>query len=64
MYILFFVEIFQIDLNKLMRVGMITMDEKINVTPTMTGRLMARYYVDFETMKMFTQVYIFHIFYN
>uniref|UniRef100_A0A6P7F9E2 DNA 3'-5' helicase n=1 Tax=Diabrotica virgifera virgifera TaxID=50390 RepID=A0A6P7F9E2_DIAVI len=49
-------EMFQIDLNKLVSAGMIIMDENINVVPTMTGSLMARYYVDFETMKMFTQI--------
>ncbi|XP_056635461.1 probable ATP-dependent DNA helicase HFM1 [Diorhabda sublineata] len=49
-------EMFQIDLNKLVRAGMITMDENINVSPTITGQLMANYYVDFETMKMFTQI--------
>ncbi|CAG9857246.1 unnamed protein product [Phyllotreta striolata] len=49
-------EMFQIDLNKLVLNGMIEVDEYINVKPTSTGRLMARYYVDFQTMKMFTQL--------
>ncbi|KAJ8923069.1 hypothetical protein NQ315_001621 [Exocentrus adspersus] len=49
-------EICQIDLNKLVKTGMITMDQNIVITPTVTGKIMAKYYVDFETMKLFTQI--------
>ncbi|KAG5884827.1 hypothetical protein JTB14_012035 [Gonioctena quinquepunctata] len=49
-------EICQIDLNKLRSAGMITMDHNVNITPTKTGEIMAKYYVAFETMKLFTQI--------
>nr|CAH7763205.1 unnamed protein product [Callosobruchus chinensis] len=49
-------EIFQIDLNKLVSSGMLCMDHNIMITPTVTGQLMARYYIAFETMKLFTQL--------
>lgn len=35
---------------------MLTLDHNINITPTNKGCLMAKYYVDFETMKIFDQV--------
>ncbi|VEN38347.1 unnamed protein product [Callosobruchus maculatus] len=49
-------EIFQIDLNKLVTSGMLCMDQNIVITPTVTGKLMAKYYIAFETMKLFTQL--------
>ncbi|KAJ8959089.1 hypothetical protein NQ318_022346 [Aromia moschata] len=49
-------EICQIDLNKLVKAGMLTMDENIIITPTKTGEIMAKFYVAFETMKLFTQI--------
>nr|CAI5862914.1 unnamed protein product [Callosobruchus analis] len=49
-------EMFQIDLNKLVSSGMLCMDQNIIITPTVTGQLMARYYIAFETMKLFTQL--------
>lgn len=49
-------EICQIDLNKLVKAGMITMDQNVTIRPTIIGEIMANYYVAFETMKLFTQV--------
>uniref|UniRef100_A0AAR5PU90 DNA 3'-5' helicase n=1 Tax=Dendroctonus ponderosae TaxID=77166 RepID=A0AAR5PU90_DENPD len=49
-------EMCQIDLNKLVATGMIRMNQAIEVTPTVIGEIMAKYYVAFETMKLFTQV--------
>ncbi|KAJ8927312.1 hypothetical protein NQ314_020226 [Rhamnusium bicolor] len=45
-----------IDLNKLVSGGMLTMDQNIVITPTMTGQIMAKYYIAYETMKLFTQI--------
>ncbi|XP_061587436.1 probable ATP-dependent DNA helicase HFM1 [Cololabis saira] len=44
------------NLNSLSSIDVITMDEDINIKTTEAGRLMARYYVAFETMKQFTNV--------
>uniref|UniRef100_A0A3Q3LJI7 DNA 3'-5' helicase n=1 Tax=Labrus bergylta TaxID=56723 RepID=A0A3Q3LJI7_9LABR len=43
------------NLNSLSSLGLIDMDEDINIKPT-GGRLMARYFVAFDTMKQFSQV--------
>ncbi|XP_030630596.1 probable ATP-dependent DNA helicase HFM1 [Chanos chanos] len=44
------------NLNSLASIGLITMDEDINIKPAETGKLMARYYVAFDTMKQFSKV--------
>ncbi|KAM6919896.1 putative ATP-dependent DNA helicase HFM1 [Lycodopsis pacificus] len=44
------------NLNSLSSIGLIDMDEDINIKPTEGGRLMARYYVAFDTMKQFSNV--------
>uniref|UniRef100_A0A3Q3LBA5 Probable ATP-dependent DNA helicase HFM1 n=1 Tax=Mastacembelus armatus TaxID=205130 RepID=A0A3Q3LBA5_9TELE len=44
------------NLNSLSSVGLIDMDEDINIKPTEAGRLMARYCVAFDTMKHFSKV--------
>ncbi|XP_034558917.1 probable ATP-dependent DNA helicase HFM1 isoform X2 [Notolabrus celidotus] len=44
------------NLNSLSSLGLIDMDEDINIKPTETGRLMARYCVAFDTMKQFSKV--------
>ncbi|XP_028283310.1 probable ATP-dependent DNA helicase HFM1 [Parambassis ranga] len=44
------------NLNSLSSIGLINMDEDINIKPTEAGRLMARYCVAFDTMKQFDQV--------
>lgn len=44
------------NLNELSSIGLIQMDEDINIKPTEPGRLMARYCVAFETMKKFSKV--------
>ncbi|KAM3865988.1 putative ATP-dependent DNA helicase HFM1 [Diretmus argenteus] len=44
------------NLNSLSSIGLITMDEDVNIKPTEAGRLMARYYVAFDTMKQFSNV--------
>ncbi|CAG9766223.1 unnamed protein product [Ceutorhynchus assimilis] len=46
----------QLDLNKLVGAGMIQISEDIEITPTIVGGIMAKYYVAFETMKLFTQI--------
>lgn len=51
-----FLEICQIDLNRLVKAGMITIDQNIAIKSTQIGQIMANYYVAFETMKLFTQV--------
>uniref|UniRef100_A0A3P8T828 Probable ATP-dependent DNA helicase HFM1 n=1 Tax=Amphiprion percula TaxID=161767 RepID=A0A3P8T828_AMPPE len=43
------------NLNSLSSIGLIDMDEDINIKPT-AGRLMARYCVAFDTMKQFSEV--------
>ncbi|XP_059199855.1 probable ATP-dependent DNA helicase HFM1 [Centropristis striata] len=43
-------------LNALSSIGLINMDEDINIKPTESGRLMARYCVAFDTMKQFSKV--------
>lgn len=35
---------------------MITIDQNITITPKVNGKIMAKYYIAFETMKLFTQV--------
>uniref|UniRef100_A0AAV2JRF2 DNA 3'-5' helicase n=1 Tax=Knipowitschia caucasica TaxID=637954 RepID=A0AAV2JRF2_KNICA len=44
------------NLNALSSIGLIHMDEDINIKTTEPGRLMARYCVAFETMKQFSQI--------
>ncbi|XP_041804440.1 probable ATP-dependent DNA helicase HFM1 [Chelmon rostratus] len=44
------------NLNSLSSIGLISMDEDINIKPTEAGRLMARYCVAFDTMKQFSKV--------
>ncbi|XP_038574292.1 probable ATP-dependent DNA helicase HFM1 isoform X1 [Micropterus salmoides] len=44
------------NLNSLSSIGLIDMDEDINIKPTEAGRLMARYCVAFDTMKHFSKV--------
>ncbi|XP_050925720.1 probable ATP-dependent DNA helicase HFM1 [Lates calcarifer] len=44
------------NLNSLSSIGLIDMDEDINIKPTEAGRLMARYCVAFDTMKQFCKV--------
>ncbi|XP_049816941.1 probable ATP-dependent DNA helicase HFM1 [Aethina tumida] len=46
----------QIQINKLARAGMLTLDQNITITPTDVGKIMAKYCVAFETMKLFTRV--------
>ncbi|KAJ3595533.1 hypothetical protein NHX12_004836 [Muraenolepis orangiensis] len=44
------------NLNSLSSMGLISMDEDVNIKPTEAGRLMARYCVAFDTMKQFNSV--------
>ncbi|XP_028448259.1 probable ATP-dependent DNA helicase HFM1 isoform X4 [Perca flavescens] len=44
------------NLNSLSCIGLIDMDEDINIKPTEGGRLMARFCVAFDTMKQFSKV--------
>uniref|UniRef100_UPI0037E94618 probable ATP-dependent DNA helicase HFM1 n=1 Tax=Semicossyphus pulcher TaxID=241346 RepID=UPI0037E94618 len=44
------------NLNSLSSLGLINMDEDINIKATEVGRLMARYCVAFDTMKQFSRV--------
>ncbi|XP_063284129.1 probable ATP-dependent DNA helicase HFM1 [Pelobates fuscus] len=44
------------NLNDLSSVGLITMDEEINFKPTETGKLMASYYIAFDTAKLFHRI--------
>ncbi|XP_076601310.1 putative ATP-dependent DNA helicase HFM1 [Chaetodon auriga] len=44
------------NLNSLSSIGLINMDEDINIKPAEAGRLMARYCVAFDTMKQFSKV--------
>ncbi|XP_053095550.1 probable ATP-dependent DNA helicase HFM1 [Pangasianodon hypophthalmus] len=44
------------NLNALASYNLITMDEDINIKPTESGKLMARYCVAFDTMKQFMKV--------
>ncbi|XP_040000435.1 probable ATP-dependent DNA helicase HFM1 [Xiphias gladius] len=44
------------NLNSLSSIGLIDMDEDINIKPTEAGRVMARYCVAFDTMKQFCKV--------
>ncbi|XP_069089313.1 probable ATP-dependent DNA helicase HFM1 [Pleurodeles waltl] len=44
------------NLNDLSSVGLITMDEEINFKSTDTGRLMALYYIAFDTVKQFRSI--------
>ncbi|KAI2667506.1 putative ATP-dependent DNA helicase HFM1 [Labeo rohita] len=44
------------NLNSLASFNLITMDEDINIKPTETGKLMARYCVAFDTVKQFSRV--------
>lgn len=53
---LLFLEMCQIELNKLIKAGMLTMDQDVLLKATPLGAAMARYYLAFETMKLFTQV--------
>ncbi|XP_066152085.1 probable ATP-dependent DNA helicase HFM1 [Euwallacea fornicatus] len=49
-------EMCQAELNRLVQAGMIKMNEAIEVSPTVIGEIMAKYYVAFETMKLFTEM--------
>ncbi|XP_030753010.1 probable ATP-dependent DNA helicase HFM1 [Sitophilus oryzae] len=49
-------EICQIDLNKLVGAGMVNINQCIEISPTVIGEIMAKYYVAFETMKLFTKI--------
>ncbi|XP_066257533.1 probable ATP-dependent DNA helicase HFM1 [Euwallacea similis] len=49
-------EMCQAELNRLVQAGMIKMNEAIEVRPTIIGEIMAKYYVAFETMKLFTEM--------
>ncbi|KAM3915011.1 putative ATP-dependent DNA helicase HFM1 [Leptodactylus fuscus] len=44
------------NLNDLSSVGLIRMDEEINFKPTENGKLMALYYIAFETAKLFNTI--------
>ncbi|XP_069568611.1 probable ATP-dependent DNA helicase HFM1 [Brachyistius frenatus] len=44
------------NLNSLSSIGLINMDEDINIKPTDAGRLMARYCVAFDTVNQFNKV--------
>uniref|UniRef100_A0A3Q0SYV1 Probable ATP-dependent DNA helicase HFM1 n=1 Tax=Amphilophus citrinellus TaxID=61819 RepID=A0A3Q0SYV1_AMPCI len=44
------------NLNSLSSIGLISVDEDINIKPKEAGRLMARYCVAFDTMKQFSKV--------
>nr|XP_057922081.1 probable ATP-dependent DNA helicase HFM1 isoform X1 [Doryrhamphus excisus]XP_057922082.1 probable ATP-dependent DNA helicase HFM1 isoform X1 [Doryrhamphus excisus]XP_057922083.1 probable ATP-dependent DNA helicase HFM1 isoform X1 [Doryrhamphus excisus] len=44
------------NLNSLSSIGLIDMDEDVNIRPTEAGRLMARYCVAFDTMQQFRKV--------
>ncbi|CAF96372.1 unnamed protein product, partial [Tetraodon nigroviridis] len=44
------------NLNSLSSIGLIDMDEDINIKPTETGKLMARYCIAFDTMNLFSKV--------
>lgn len=44
------------ELNDLVRFGLVTMSNAYDIQATDNGALMAKYYIGFETMKIFTQV--------
>ncbi|KAM4722895.1 putative ATP-dependent DNA helicase HFM1 [Rhinophrynus dorsalis] len=44
------------NLNDLSSVGLIKMDEEVNFKPTETGKLMALYYIAFDTAKLFHRI--------
>ncbi|KAK6302426.1 hypothetical protein J4Q44_G00267810 [Coregonus suidteri] len=44
------------NLNSLASIGLVSMDEDVNIKATEAGRLMARYCVAFDTMKQFSKV--------
>ncbi|KAF7669759.1 hypothetical protein LDENG_00124140 [Lucifuga dentata] len=44
------------NLNSLSSIGLISMDEDINIKPTEAGRLMARFCVAYDTLKQFSKV--------
>ncbi|XP_075040145.1 putative ATP-dependent DNA helicase HFM1 [Mixophyes fleayi] len=45
------------NLNDLSSVGLIRMDEEINFKPTESGKLMASYYIAFDTAKLFYSIH-------
>ncbi|XP_017783444.1 PREDICTED: probable ATP-dependent DNA helicase HFM1 [Nicrophorus vespilloides] len=49
-------EVCQISINKLAKHGMISMLYNVSISPTKNGCLMAKYYLHFETMKLFQEV--------
>lgn len=55
-FYVFFLEMCLVAINALERHGQITKDENCSIKSTNYGRLMARYYICFETMKLFRQV--------
>ncbi|KAH3759034.1 ATP-dependent DNA helicase HFM1 [Pelomyxa schiedti] len=46
------------DLNELSSQGLIAMDDNLNIEATERGRIMASYYVSYDTMKLFSSVTI------
>lgn len=46
----------QIEINKLAKAGMLIIDENTSITPMLLGYLMAKYYLAFHTMKLFTEL--------
>lgn len=46
----------QIEINKLAKAGMLAIDETTSISSTFLGFLMAKYYLAFETMKLFKQI--------
>lgn len=60
----FFLEICQIEINKLTKAGMVILDEDMILQPTANGVLMAKYYLAFETMKLFTSVFLDNFFFT
>ncbi|XP_018415798.1 PREDICTED: probable ATP-dependent DNA helicase HFM1 [Nanorana parkeri] len=45
------------NLNELSSVGLIEMDEDVNFKPTETGKLLASYYIAFDTAKLFYSIH-------
>lgn len=46
----------QIEINKLAKAGMLSIDETTSITPLLLGYLMAKYYLAFDTMKLFKEI--------
>lgn len=54
--IIFILAMCQIEINKLAKIRMLTIDQNAVILPTHTGILMAKYCAALETMKLFTEV--------